>query len=255
MEWRYRQQPDEIVLRLEFARALRKLQQWERAQLELEGAIDHSGRDGKFLLQAQAMLELAILMRQRGAYPQSLRLLERAGQIATRYRADGLANEVQLNYAQIAIDQANPQLAISYLDNVPITTEWLALRAEAALLTGQFESGLQFTHTALRQSAGNRRYTAVLQILLGRLYHAQGNDRKARKELERAVFALEALSDTFALGRAWMNLGIVMHALGNNRDARQLLDRAASLQNQTRDFVGLEITKYNLDQLQQNRHG
>jgi tetratricopeptide (TPR) repeat protein len=103
--------------------------------------------------------------------------------------------------------------------------------------------------TALRQSAGNRRYTAALQILLGRLYHAQGTDRKARRELERAVITLEALDDLFALGRAWMNLGIVLNALGYQRDALQLLERSEALQETIRDWVGLEITRYNLDQL------
>jgi tetratricopeptide (TPR) repeat protein len=248
LEWRVRQQTDS-KLALEFACALRRVQFWERAQLELERIIENSGREGLFIFQAEAMLELGILMRQRGAYPQAEQLLRRASQIAVRFRTDSLHQEIQLNFAQIAVDQANPSLALSYLEDLPMTIQWLALRGETALLMGDFEGGIQLARKVIRQSAGKRRFTAILQILLGRLYHAAGDHQKARREIERAVITLEEVDASFALGRAWMNLGIVFYALEYLRESKQLLLHAAKLQEDIRDVVGLQITLYNLDQL------
>jgi tetratricopeptide (TPR) repeat protein len=122
LEWHYRQQPQDVTIGLELARSLRKVQDWERAQLEIERALENSGLQGDFILQAQVMTEFAVLMRQRGAHDQARRLLDRAQQIALRYRTSRLSQAIQLNNAQIAIDEGNPQLAMVYLDELPVSS-------------------------------------------------------------------------------------------------------------------------------------
>jgi tetratricopeptide (TPR) repeat protein len=232
--------------RLEYGRTLRQFQQWEKSQLELERVIIEAGGKGDFSLQAEAMLELAVLFNTQGMQSKTARLLEEALRLARLYKNVGLNHRIHIEMAQLAIDQDDSNQALTLLEHIPPNGRATALRAEALLLVGRYNEGIELAKQALKFYVGDRLNSSITYILLGRLYTVSERYSKAHQAFLSAVIMLEGLNHLFALARARTNLAIVYIHQGEHQQARELLTTVEKTQMEIRDMVGLEFTRHNL---------
>jgi tetratricopeptide (TPR) repeat protein len=246
LEREYRTRSLELPFILEYGRLLRRVQHWDKAQLVFEDAIFQAGQRGDFILQTHGMVEMATLLRIRGAYDKALRLLEESEKIATRYHASALLQTIYFEKTQIALDQRDPQTAAYYLEKLPESPRSLVLLAEFALLNNMLEVGIRAALSARQAYSTDRLKLSMIYILLGRLYTAAANYDLAHQYLALAVTLSEQLNDSFPLARAKANLALVFIHQDDKATALSLLQHAEKIQREINDHVGLAFTQHNL---------
>lgn len=235
--------------RIVYGRELRRRGKWEEAGKVLSAAITRAGQSGEFLDQAEAFLELGVLLAYSGQFERAYQLFDNAERLAKRFGDVGLTHHLAIERAQIAIDTRNPREAHALLKNLPQSGRVLALFAETCLLLGDLGVGLAAANDAQRHFYRDTLNICRMQILMGRLHLANGEYALAEGYLQAAVTALEAQNDLFALGRAWSNLGAAFIHLKKYRRAEIALEKALSIQKALNDRVGLLVTQQNIELL------
>lgn len=225
---------------------LRKVGEWGQAQQILETIIFQAGRAGAFLDQAGASLELAVLLRQEGAYERATVLLARAERIARRYQDKDLLRAIEGEKAQIAVDRGDTQNALAMLSLLPQTRRVRFLLGETWLLQGQIEPCRAAAHQLILETSDNSAELASAYTLLARACEQAEDWEAARSYFSSAVTLLETQHDPFALARAQANLGALMMRAEAWDEARCLFTAAEAIQKRINDPVALEVTRHNL---------
>lgn len=231
---------------IEYGCVLRRFHHWERAQLMLEQVVLDTGKQGDFVSQSRAMLELGVLFRIRGAYDKAAKLLNEAAKIAARFQNNALLTRIKLEYAQISVSQLDGESALAHLLDLPASGESLVLRGEAYLLIEAYSEGLEDATGAVKFLTLDRLNTSIVYILIGRLYLGLENYPAAHQYLMSAITLLEVMNQPLELARAWMNLALVYIGQNDFVPAHQLLLQAEAIQVKIRDDVGLVFTQHNL---------
>jgi len=238
--------PPDLNLSLGYAVCLRRLGVWELAEQTLKALLAETGRQGKFLQQAEALLELSIVLRNRGEYEGAVELLAHADQIARLQKSENLISAIALEQVQVAIDLRDPVAAANFMVGLPDTTRTQVFRSEICLLQSDYEQSRSFAHAASENMGGDFSSHARIYTLIGRTYEQQGNLEHAEEYLSWAVMVLEQHEDVFALARAQTNLAGLFMRSGHYEDAVLLLNTAEKLQSQLQDRVALAATRHNL---------
>lgn len=237
----------EPIMDVAYGRCLRRLGEWQLAHNVFDEAIRRAGLAGKFLDQAAALLELAILLRYEGAYEQAEACVVRAERTAKLHRADSLVYDLQMERAQIAFEANNTHTALSLLSALPPSKRALALLSEVYLAEGDWERSQRITEQLLSQETHAGGIQARLFTTLARSWEHQGNLPQAQVYFSSALTLLENQGEPFALARAQANLGVVLlHSTATWEEACQLLSQAEQTQIRLNDRAALETTRHNL---------
>ncbi|MBC6934221.1 MAG: ATP-binding protein [Chloroflexi bacterium] len=229
-----------------YAVCLRKVGEWGQAQQVLETIIFQAGRAGAFPDQAGASLELAVLLRQAGAYERATVLLARAERIARRYQDRDLLRAVEIEKAQIAVDRGDTQNALAILSLLPQSRRVRFLLGETWLLVKQAEPCRTAAHQLILETSDNPAELASAYTLLARVCEQAEDWEAARLYFSSAVTLLETQHDLFALARAQVNLGALMMHAESWDEAHYLFTAAEAIQERMNDRVALEVTRHNL---------
>lgn len=248
---RCEQQTQVLDFDVELAQAvcLRQLAEWPKAEQKMIRLVEETGAKASFVEQGRALLELGILLRLRGQYEQAERMFDRVSRTAVRYANDDLLNVVRLEHAQLAIERGDGQTANTLLQDAPLSSRVLALKAEANLLSGNLQSAFEQIQRALTLAEGNRRTVGRLYVLMGRLYERQNDFDSAQDFLNQAVTILEQEDDFAGLARANANLGSVFIQLHRYREANDVLIQAEKMLLWLGDRVALLAVRHNLNVL------
>lgn len=244
------EETDDLYLQIAYGICLRRLSSWHDAGRALERAMAQAGRQGEFGVQATCLLELAVLARYRGDYEHALMLLQRAERIAGRYGDDDLRQGIRIEYAQIAVDKQDGDLAIQQIEGVPDTVRSLALRGEAWILSGYEARGRQIIAPVFDMLHGEDAWAeGRLYTLVGRVFEQEGDLAAAQYHLLMALNRFDGAGDVFAAARGQCNLGAVLTKLGECDEAESLLKQAEETQRLLGDEIGLTHTRHNLNVL------
>jgi tetratricopeptide (TPR) repeat protein len=242
----YIQESDPDLL-VGYAICLRGLGEWTLACRTFEKAVAEFGRVGRFPEQANALIELSVILRYQGEYTSANALLVRAGQIASRYRLDGLIGAISLERTQIWIDLRDQKLASDMLSHLPENTlRGRMLASEIHLLIGNLQQSRAIAYNLLGKLEDNPLDEARVYTLLGRSYELEGDFNHAYEHFSVAYSKLEDREDIFALLRAQTNLGTILMKIENYAAAETLLLEAENTQALLNDRVGLAVTQHNL---------
>ncbi len=248
--WKHLFQARDLFLdtaaQIAYAVCLRRVGEWELSQQVLETAIFQAGRLGAFLDQASASVELAVLLRYRGAYERAVVLLTRAEHSVRRYQDENLLQAIEVEKAQIAVDRGDAHGAQAILSTLPQTRRARFLLAETWLLQGQVEPCRVIARQLVFETADNAGELASAYTLLARADEQAEDWEAAQRHFSSAVTLLETLRDPFALARAQVNLGALMIRSEAWDEARRLFATAEIIQEQLNDRVALEVTRHNL---------
>ncbi len=238
---------DALDLRLTRGVCLRRCGQWHAATRAFEQILHIAGTHGYFEQQAEAMLELAVVLRYRGNYEGALKLLERASE---RIPAS-LAYLLHLEWAQILVDSGDVRAVHNHLDALRHTSvRGELLRAEVALLQRDYTHAEQQARAILGWLPPKSAAVGLVFTLLSRCRAAMGDFVTACTYATRAVTIFERLDDPFALARARSVLGALLIEAQQHEDAEALLNLAAETQRVIGDAAGLYSTQHNLRLLQ-----
>ena len=233
-------------LKLMYGVCLRRLGDWEEAADALAGAISDAGHSGDFLIQAEALAELATLERYRGAYESALARLGQAEGSAQRLNARALLDTIALERAQIAVDSGNAAWAEAQLALLADSLRVLALKAEVRLLQGDLDEAEQLINLAYDYlPAADYTAEARLRTILGRAHQQAGAATRAYEHFLAALTRLEQSDDIFGLNRARGNAAAVLIELGDLEAAGPLLRAAELEQVVLGDAAGLATTRHN----------
>jgi tetratricopeptide (TPR) repeat protein len=229
-----------------YSLCLRRLGEWASAQETLERIVAQTGRDGQFLAQARAMIELAILLRGRGEYEKAAALLSRSETTAARHHDDTMRNQVKMEQAQTALDVGDLRSAIRVLMALPASKRTLSLLGEVYLVGGELERSRTIIERDLNEYSHTPGEKARLFTLLGRAFEKQRNFQQAKTYFSSALTLLETQYEPFALARAQANMGALMIQEQSWEEAYQLLTQAETTQTRLNDRVALQMTQHNL---------
>lgn len=238
-------------LRLAYAICLRRAGDVAASERYLNDCLAESGKEGDFLLQAEIMVEIAVLLRQRGEYEKAQHLLQRA---AIQSRANPkLQQRIALELTQIAVDSGDARLAQQYLHHLPEDATTRLLYAEVYLLNRKFDDCWKLALIIVDNPAEPIQQQASAHTILGRCYQAQNRIEQAIAHFDAARILFERVGDGFAAARAQSNLAAMLLTLQRLDDAEKLLLQARSLQSQLHDVVGYNATQSNFNVLTRQR--
>ena len=233
-------------LKLIYGVCLRRLASWEDAAAALAGAIADAGRSGDFLLQAEALVELATLERYQGGYESALARLGQAEGACRRLNARALLDAIALERAQIAVDSGNADSAEAQLATLPDGLRVLALKAEVRIMQGDLDEAERLVSAAYDYlPAADYIAEARLRTILGRAHQQAGAVARAHEHFLAALTRLEQSDDIFGLNRARGNVAAVLIELGDLEAAGLLLREAEPEQIVLGDAAGLVATRHN----------
>lgn len=228
---------------------LRRLGKWHEAAGALWRVIADAGRGGEFTLQAWALIELAVLERNRGELSTANELLERARSVSLKSSDARLYQMWHLEVAQVKLAQLEGQAALQYLAQLPQDHYLGLLRAEALMLCGNFEEAIVCASEVLGSFPADISISARLHTVLGRSYQELGDDAPAFQHLSLALMLFEQTNEPFAIARAQANFASAMIKVRQVDEAALLLEQARQTQTHLRDLLGLQFTEHNLDML------
>jgi tetratricopeptide (TPR) repeat protein len=245
----------DVVLQIKQGVCLRHLSEWQQAEAILASAVQAAGEQGLFAEQGDALLELGILLRLQGQYTEAERLFEGAYRAANRFSNNDLRLALQLERAQMAVDQRDGEGARNLVVGLPLNTRVLALQAEAQLLLGDSTSAAGLAQQAIAFIGENPRFQGRLHDLIGRIYEQQGDVASAERFFALAVTLLEQEEDFAGLARARANLGAVLLRQQHFRESYDLLTRAESMLLWLGDRAALLVVRHNLNILRRRIAG
>ncbi|MBI1277020.1 MAG: hypothetical protein GC179_02710 [Anaerolineaceae bacterium] len=230
---------------------LRYLGQWTKANSIFVQLIQYTGHQGYFLVQAEALLEFAILSRYRGDYHGVIEALNHIEVLDISRTNTTIRNRLLAERIEFALENNNLSEVRNLLDDFPdgeprknifqieLYTKLIISSAEIDLMESSVERLLfQFSYS--------RSIIARIHILLGRIREKILDFTASAKHLSIALSLLtEEDNDPYALARAQSNLASVLINQDQLTAARELLNSAKYIQNQIGDRVGLAVTMHN----------
>jgi tetratricopeptide (TPR) repeat protein len=237
--------PDVLDLRIAYGGCLRRLGEWLAAETVLRDAAATSGSRGLFAEQTRALLEWSIAARYRGDYRTAAALLAQVERTLKRRPDLAMQEMLQLELAQMALDEGRGADALRMLSGLEVTPRVLAMQSEAYLLLGDWTACRKAAERGIGMLNSRTGLLARLYTALGRGYQGIQDIDSAYHCMSVAVTVLEQLEDIHALARAQSNLAALCLPLGYYDDAGRLLANAARLQRDLGDQVGLAATRHN----------
>ncbi len=242
--------PQNLEVAIGYGISQRCLGQWSHANSVFAAVAQYAGMHGLFTYQAEALLELAVLLRYQGDY---------AGAVATLDYIDNLpeASTVDLRFrsvierVEIALERNKLFDAKSLITSLPndgirrlifqleIFAKDISDRNEMAFLPALIDK-------LLLDFSSNPSMTARIHILIGRIFQKVTDVKAATKHLIIAQSMLmEIDNDPFALARTQSNLAALLIDSDQLLDAHELLKSAENIQRKIGDRVGLAVTMHN----------
>lgn len=254
---------------LAYAACLRRLGERAKALSLLDELIATTGGTGDFHLQAHACFERAMLDRNRGAYRDALAWFGRALQGAGRYQDAPLECAVHQEWAYIALQNAEHDVALDHLaalDGFAEDATTALLRLQVRLMTGHLVTEtVPWQRLQAAVDASHDPYVRVsFYHLLGRWHDARSERDAAYAAFNTALTLLEQLNDPFAIARTTNNMVATLLANPDglaiapetDDEGRSDLDEWYDLliatqatQHELGDHVGLTATRHNLSLL------
>jgi tetratricopeptide (TPR) repeat protein len=227
---------------------LRRLSEWGKAQSVFQQAISYCGQQGLFLIQASAMLEMAVLCRYQSHYQQAIRLLNKVEEIATRYKEEALKQSLLIEYAQIAVERGDLIDANRCFTEITHEdTRILMLRSDVSLLAGDYEECRRWAARILSYSGDDKPMAARVHTIIGRSYEVENQWLEAHRHFETALNLFEQDAHSlFGLGRAKLNLGSILIQEKLYDEAYSQLKLAESSFVILGDKAALAATRHNL---------
>jgi tetratricopeptide (TPR) repeat protein len=240
--------PD-IDLAIGYATCLRHLGEVEGARKYLVRLVEHLGRIGEFAKQGVALLELAVVERQSGAYESAASFIAAAERISARFSLNSLYEKIIIEQSQIAVDTRDIESFAQLIDILPDSPRGNLLKSEMLFLGDDVDRSKQVAGSVLSALAFHPTTQAHAHDILGRVYEHLGDLPKAEEHFSWCLIILERSDDSFSIARAQSNLGSVLLHLKHYEEAEILLTNAESRQLLLNDRVGAAATQHNLKQL------
>jgi len=232
-------------LTLTYAACLLKLGEVKESQRLVQGVIRQAGKQGDFMLQAEALLAHSALGRHQGDYKKALQDLQQVKQM--RYLSETLQErliEEELHIALDREDRVQLQALLPRLTGTSSTSN--LLRLEASALLGHWDDCQRLAEQLQRESPDEE---AWVLTILGRSAQESQQFAQAADYFQAALLRFEQQQDILSLSRGQVNLASSLLALDHREEAKTLLDTAAPSLNAIRDRVGLSAVQANLDYL------
>ena len=239
-----------IGLRLGIAR--RWLAQWKASAYILTNVIEEAGRTGEFALQADAIVELAVVQRHQGMQEIVQKLLSQANSYYQRLGSVTGMERVSAERSWAALDRHDPALAQGYLERIVEGRQsgsWLYLAANITLRTGNLNEALSYAEQAQQAYQGDIPHFARVSTLLGQIHYQLGNFNVAIDHLSGALALMDQTRDQLGHARARMNLAAVYLGMGNLRKALDYLRDLPDDLERLGDMESLQATLKNLELL------
>jgi tetratricopeptide (TPR) repeat protein len=248
-------QRNSFALNIAYAVALRKHSRFGEASDLLERVIAEAGREGDFVAQAEARLELAVTQRCQGEYDLALSNLDQVESAGRRFHNEQLTLSVILEYTQIVVDRLDVSHAkklrphFVYLQG---STRGMMLLGEIFLLEHDYEVGLEISDQLITAANNNRRLLGRIYDFRGRVLISQGKYELAEACLETSQSFFRTEYDAYGLARSLSNLGVALIWMRKCERAATILSESYNIQEILGDTLDLAVTKRNLSLLGDN---
>jgi tetratricopeptide (TPR) repeat protein len=239
--------------------AFRWLADWDKASHFLGQAIQMGGETGHFALQAEAMLELALLFQVRGQFEEAAQLLARADHYF--WRVEKLRHpRVWAACIQGALDSDHWALALRYLHEVmpdyrdiaATPPQILTLAAQIAARQGQYDDAEMYAISAWKALAQDKPRRGRLAMLLGEIYQKRDRLAEAFAYITLAINLAAEIGDMLGAARARLNLALLYVGQGRLKTALKHLRDLPTQFEALKDARALTITLENLAYIQRS---
>jgi tetratricopeptide (TPR) repeat protein len=242
--------PQNIDLAIGYGISQKYLGRWTDAHSIFTSVIHYAGMHALFSYQAEALLELAILLRYQGDYASAIASLNHVNNFPKAVTTH-LGYRVLTERIEIALESNNLDDAKSLFTVLPddeIYKHFLQLEIYAKDV--DYDTSFTFLtllyDKLLRDFSYSPTLTARIHILLGRIYEKRAETKIAIKHLTIAQSILIDIdNDPFALARTQTNLAALFINSNQLIDAQELLRSAENIQRKIGDRVGIAVTMHN----------
>lgn len=224
----------------------RSISEWDTAETSLRKAVLSAGERGEFLLQIEALIDLAALLRRRGQYAQAETVLLTVQNLLKTYHQAEIERYFRLEMAQILIEKDETASAEDLLRDLPEDSHALTLLAEIALRNSNPQRAAAIAvHSSMLTKDDSLR--ASLQTIIARAYEQQGAYDAALEHFSAALMLLNRGFDAYRIARAQMNTAAALIHLKQFQEAEILLNQARVTLTRLNDRVGLTAVQHNLN--------
>jgi tetratricopeptide (TPR) repeat protein len=248
-------QQNSFALNIAYAVALRKHSRLGEASNLLERIIAETGREGDFVAQAEARLELAVTQRYLGEYDGALSNLDQVEFAGRRFHNEHLKFSAILELTQIAVDRldiSHAKKLRAHLVYLQGSTRGMMLLGEIFLLEHEYEMCLEISDQLITAANNSRRLLGRIYDFRGRVLISEGKYELAEACLETSQSYFQTEYDAYGLARSLTNLGVALIWLKKYERAAKILSESYNIQEVLGDTLGLAVTKRNLRLLDDN---
>lgn len=240
------------TIELNYARCLRKLGSIEQAETILREMIEFLGHRGEFLRQAQARLELSVVLRQRGQYDDSLSILGDIETYVDILSDSEFTYELYLNFAQLYLDTNAGEELGKVVDRLRWwrTIDTMLIQSEYNLTTGNIRLAYTQANLVLDYSKPKTRGYSQACHLIGQYWYQEKNYHRALEFYSNALQFFDDIGMILKVGRIRTNIALALEKISEARQALATLEQVRALQQEIGDRVGLVITEANLKRIQ-----
>jgi tetratricopeptide (TPR) repeat protein len=242
--------PQNLELAIGFGICQRCLGEWSQAHSVFTTIVQYAGIHSMFNFQAEALMELAVLLHYEGDYEAITKTLSHIDKLSDTY-ASALRNRVMVERIEVALESNNLIDAKSLFAHLPYDEPHrLILQLEIYSKDVDIGDDLPFlaslNDNLLLNFSFSASLTARMHILIGRIYQKIMDIKAATRHLTIALSVLTDIdNDPFALARTQSNLAALLITTTQFLDARKLLRSAENIQRKIGDRVGLAVTIHN----------
>ncbi len=229
----------------------RYLGQWSQAYSIFISVVQYAGRHGYFTRQAEALLELAILLRYQGDYQGTIETLNHIDMLSVTSVSWEVQQRFLIERIELALESNNISEAKALLGNLPDNEPrksvfQIEIYAKESVSSAKVDFAVSLSDKLFFNFGYSASITARVHILMGRIWEKNSDIATAIKHLSIALsLLLEQDNDPFALARTQSNLAGVLIRDNKLVEARELLNSAKYIQRQIQDRVGLAVTIHN----------
>ncbi len=242
--------PQNLDLAIGYGISQKYLGRWPDAYSIFTAVVRFAGMYALFSYQADALLELAVLLRYQGNYADAAASLNHIDNFKNTFTTD-LQYRVLVERIEIALENNNLGDAKFLFATLPDEERHKQiLRLEIYAKDVNNENDLPFLtllyDKLMRDLSYSPTLTARIHILFGRIYQKTSDTKAAIKHFSIAQFILmDVDNDPFALARTQANLAALFITSNQLIDAQELLRSAENIQRKIGDRVGLAVTIHN----------
>jgi hypothetical protein len=245
--------PQSLDLAIAFGICQRWLGQWKQAYSTFNALVEYTGMRGLFAIQANALIELVVLLRYQGDYDHAVAELDLLDHIpSARIDDEPLRNRALVERIEIALEQNRLDNAKTLFENLPDTVSYyLVLELEIYVRDNNTQSDLPFLMSISEKLLLDFKYNpsllARIHVLMGRVHQKISETEAAIRHLTIAFSILtESDNDPFALARTESNLAALFIDTNQFFEAQELLKSAENIQRKIGDRTGLATTMHNV---------